>query len=81
MRDEEILTLWEHRFKQIVKLEVESSQEYQHLLKRFSHLLDGTKVRKIIQKIIHDEDKHVAMSKKLFDIVKNEKKRRLEKTE
>ncbi len=78
MRDEEILSLWEQRFKQIVKVEVESIREYQSLLERFSHLLDGTKVRKIIQKIMRDEAKHVQLSKKLFDIVKNKKQRALE---
>ena len=70
MRRIQKLDLWEARFLKIVSREVNTLRYYQQLLKQHSHLIAGTKLQRILRRLVMDEINHVEIAKKLVEIVK-----------
>jgi rubrerythrin len=71
--EEQILQIWEVRYRKVLKLELEALKHYQKLLKKYSHILDGSRMKQMIRNIMKDEIHHVEIAKKLLDIVKERK--------
>ena len=74
MNDEQLLELWEMRYKKAMKLEVEALQHYKLLLRKYSHVLDGSRIKQMIRKIMRDEAQHIKIAKKLLDLVTERKR-------
>lgn len=73
MQDSLLKKLWEIRFQKIFDLEVESQEFYKKLLEENKEILQGTKAKTILEKIMKDEEKHAKIAKQLLELVKQKK--------
>ncbi len=73
MSRRQILDLWEGRFQKLLRLEGEAYAAYRLLLKKYSHLLAGTRLRQMIREIMLCESEHIRIAQKLLDIVRKKK--------
>ena len=69
----ELKELWGLRFEKILKLENESHDFYQRLLKENVAFLEGTRAKEILEGIMNDEAKHAQVAEELFKIVHDKK--------
>ena len=76
MNDKQLLELWEMRFTRILNQEREALVYYKRILEQHGHILDGTRVKQIIRKIMRQEAGHIAIAKKLLEIVEANRKQR-----
>ncbi len=65
----QIKTLWEMRFKKILKLEEESVSFYEELLAKNQNLLEGTKSKEKLETLIQDEKRHAQVAARLLRIL------------
>lgn len=68
------LDLWEERFRRLLKAEAESRQAYSKILKQYSHLLAGSRIKRIIRNLRQEEGHHLEIAHKLLEMVREEKK-------
>ena len=78
MKKEHVFELWECRFKKLLQLEVSALHGYRDILKRYSHMLDGSRIKLIIRGIMRDEIRHVEIGKRLLKIVKTNRGKQVE---
>ena len=69
----ELKKLWGLRFEKILKLENESHDFYERLLKENASLLEGTRTKEILEGIAKDEAKHAQIAEELLKIVHDKK--------
>ena len=75
MNQEQLQSLWEARFQRLVKLETEAVVFYKILLQKYPHVLNGSRAKQIIRRIMREEGQHVKIAKKLLSIVECKRKR------
>jgi hypothetical protein len=68
------LDLWEERFQRLFKAEAESRHAYNGILKRFSHLLAGSRIKESIRELRKEESRHIEIAQKLLEIVREERR-------
>ncbi len=75
MKKTHLLELWEARVEKILRLEAEALSEYKRFLKKYSHLIGGSRIQRIIRAIMRDECRHIEIAKKIRGIVVRSKHR------
>lgn len=76
MKPEHTHSLWEARFKQLLKLEVEAMRDYRVFLKKYSYILEGSRIQPMLRRIMHDEERHVKICKRFLELLKSAHERR-----
>ena len=76
MTRDDLLELWELRFHKILQLEAEAHKAYKLMLKNYSHILVGSRLKPMLREIMSDEKRHVQIALELLKIVEAKRSRR-----
>jgi rubrerythrin len=75
MKKSDVLQLWDARFRRVLKNEVSAREAYKDFLKRYDHILRGSRIKPMLRAIAKDEDKHADIAKRLIQIVRQKSKK------
>jgi rubrerythrin len=73
VHDQQFKELWEIRFLKVLNLEKESLSFYRSLLKHNQSLLEETRAKAILERILEDERRHIRIVRKLLRLVRGKK--------
>jgi rubrerythrin len=73
VHDRQFKELWESRFLKILSLEKESLSFYRSLLRKNQPILEGTKAKAILERILADESRHIRIIRKMIRLVQQKK--------
>ncbi len=75
MNQDNISKLWRLRFEKVLKLEEDSFDYYQTLIKEKTRLLERSDLLDLIEEISRDEAKHIRIAKELLRLIADEKEK------
>lgn len=70
---DQLLELWTIRFERLLRLETEAYVTYHQLLKKYSHLLAGTTLKRLIREVARTEVEHIRIAQRLLEIVQKKR--------
>lgn len=65
--------LWETRFRKILELEKDSYHFYKNLLERNKTILEGTRIKNVLEQIMHEESQHARIAHELLRLVRTKR--------
>ncbi|MBI4387893.1 MAG: hypothetical protein HY582_02480 [Candidatus Omnitrophica bacterium] len=75
MIQDQFKELWEIRFQRLLDVENDSINFYKQLLEKNKLILEGTKAKEMLEKILQEEAKHAKIAYQLLQVVKPKKRK------
>lgn len=76
MRNHLLYELWEIRFQKLYKAEKESFLFYRKLLEKNKAILEGSKAKDMLEKIMREEIRHFRIAHQLLQLVKQKNRQK-----